>query len=295
MKYIATKIIGAEKIVVKIKLHDDCRNGHFDFSITADISEKRGNNKFVWTAEGCCHNEILNKFPKFKQFVNLHLSDFRGVPMYAIENGFYHLRDKEKTEEQRKKIVTEYLRCTEQEFYTLDNAGDKLHFQYLVESVLNLPARWQQEASAAIAELEKLSGETCPVDLGISRYEPLTTKQIATIEERIRAGYYTEHAIFAREQAIEKQTIADVIAGLDNELEETCKAEKRKTEIKKTILLVAGMRAFKNTIYYGHSNKVVFNWQSYGVKLSTKEYQQAVEKLRKEVIFSGVNFELDRK
>jgi len=86
-----------------------------------------------------------------------------------------------------------------------------------------------------------------------------------------------------------------VIAELDNKLEETCKAEKRKTEIEKTILLVAGMKAFKNTIYYGRRNKVAFNWQSYGVKLSTKEYQQAVKKLRKEVIFSGVKFELDRK
>lgn len=54
------------KINVKILLADDCKNNICDWSITADIYEQRKNGRFVWCAGGCCHEEILKRFPQFK-------------------------------------------------------------------------------------------------------------------------------------------------------------------------------------------------------------------------------------
>lgn len=53
------------KINVKILLADDCKNNICDWSITADIYEQRKNGRFVWCAGGCCHEEILKRFPQF--------------------------------------------------------------------------------------------------------------------------------------------------------------------------------------------------------------------------------------
>lgn len=60
------------KIDVKILLADDCKNNICDWSITADIYEQRKNGRFVWCAGGCCHEEILKRFPQFKMFVDLY-------------------------------------------------------------------------------------------------------------------------------------------------------------------------------------------------------------------------------
>lgn len=87
------------KIDVKILLADDCKNNICDWSITADIYEQRKNGRFVWCAGGCCHEEILKRFPQFKMFVDLHLSNHYGAPMYPVENGFYHITNSSNSNE----------------------------------------------------------------------------------------------------------------------------------------------------------------------------------------------------
>lgn len=63
------------------------------FSITADFFENRtdGIGPRRLTSFGCLHDEILEACPELKPFVDLHLSDLNGVPMHAVENGFYWL------------------------------------------------------------------------------------------------------------------------------------------------------------------------------------------------------------
>ncbi len=39
LRHTATKTVGNEVITVKIRLNDECKNGHQDFSITGDIYE----------------------------------------------------------------------------------------------------------------------------------------------------------------------------------------------------------------------------------------------------------------
>ena len=43
------------KIIAKVSLDDDCKNGMYDFSITADIYEQRKNGPSVYAGGGCCH------------------------------------------------------------------------------------------------------------------------------------------------------------------------------------------------------------------------------------------------
>ena len=96
------------EINVKILLADDCKNNICDWSITADIYEQRKNGRFVWCAGGCCHEEILKRFPQFKMFVDLHLSNHYGAPMYPVENGFYHITERftlKLTDEERTTIT----------------------------------------------------------------------------------------------------------------------------------------------------------------------------------------------
>lgn len=79
---------------IRIRLNDECKNGHQDFAITADIWEKgKLRTDRYWIMGGCCHEEIIATRPDLKIFVDLHLCDYKGIPMHAVENGFYHLRE----------------------------------------------------------------------------------------------------------------------------------------------------------------------------------------------------------
>lgn len=40
---------------------------------------------------GAAHELILQHFPQFADLAALHLADVDGSPMYAVENGFYHM------------------------------------------------------------------------------------------------------------------------------------------------------------------------------------------------------------
>lgn len=60
------------------------------FSLTAMLYQKRNG---VWKEDsaGCQHDLILKHFPDLADLAALHLSDIDGVPMYAVENGYYWL------------------------------------------------------------------------------------------------------------------------------------------------------------------------------------------------------------
>lgn len=182
------------KINVKILLADDCKNNICDWSITADIYEQRKNGRFVWCAGGCCHEEILKRFPQFKMFVDLHLSNHYGAPMYPVENGFYHITNSSK------ETAINYLRITETEYNLLHQAEDKQYFKYLLYT-LGIVERWKRESNEALKKLEELTGQTWE-----NPYKPenerftlkLTDEERTTITNRINDGYYRPEAVQAR-------------------------------------------------------------------------------------------------
>lgn len=130
------------------------------FSLTCWYRGKEG------SYAGAAHDEILRQCPQFADLAALHLSDIDGVPMHALENGFYHLGG---THWERPKyaVAAKHFRITEDEARQLvrDLFGD--HFSTtagfltktaaiaakvrLAEWIEAQRPRWKREAEACIA------------------------------------------------------------------------------------------------------------------------------------------------
>lgn len=263
-----------ETIIVTIALDDGCVNGHADFSITASIYKGSICSDRCMISGGCIHDALLAVFPEFKPFVDLHLSDMYGAPMHAIANGFYHLRNKDKSPEERKAITKEYMRVDNAQFDILNTAKDKDYFHFLVEN-MGLPIQWLAEAQAGIVQLEKLTGEKWDADYKWKRtqYTPLTAKAKAETQQRLDSGYYTPAAIQKRRDQAEKEAYNKKIA----EIKADAAKAIAKITLEKNLFLWLHAKAetlkkkyakrniefrlfIKNCIYYNHINELKFNW-----------------------------------
>lgn len=293
------------KMTITIRLNDECKNGHADFSITANAKECY-NGRWQDSFGGCCHDEILKIYPKLKQFVNLHLSDSNGFPMYAIENGFYHLWDETKTKQERKRITKEYLRINEAEFQAISKTNDKLFFQFMVDK-LDLPNKWKKEAKEAIKELEILSGEKWDNSYKWERsnYKAITKKEKETVKERITNGYYEIGQIKKREEEKRKRDIEKRIANIRKSANQECKKVNLEAKIKiwlieKIEILIKKhkkqtfLMSEKNTIYYNHSNELCFNWLSYEPQATKENFKYFCDNITESefngLLPSGINF-----
>ena len=170
-----TNVGDFRRFVIEIRLDDECKNGHEDFTITGMGWYKSSHSKDCNVA-GCVHEEILKFRPDLKIFVDLHLCDRKGVPMYAIENGFYHLQN-------NPEYLTKHLMLLPGEFDLFKDCPDKLYFQYLVEK-LQLPQRWQDKANEGIKLLESLTGEKYIDSSKKDTYFPLTADNFRRIERQ---------------------------------------------------------------------------------------------------------------
>lgn len=128
-------------------------------------------------------------------FVDLHLCDWRGTPLYPVENGYYFLQ-------KDKKQAKEYLRVTDEEMEILSKCDNKEYFKHQLFA-LGIVERWQAESKKAIQSLEELTG-----DVWVNPYKE---------SEEMEGKYYTESAIQERKEA-----------------ERIAKIEKRKNEVIKT-------------------------------------------------------------
>ena len=204
MKYTINLNNEQHNIKVQIRLDDECKNGHQDFSITGtywEIGERRTERNAI--GGGCMHDEILEAFPEFLPFIKLHLCDFDGVPMHAVENMQYHMANGFNTtrvkDDNFADKYCDYYRITKTEFDELSKAKtDKLYFQYVFES-LPIRARWKEEAQNAIGQLEALTGEKFVNTSTRSRFTPLSDEDRALVIERIANNYYSPEAIAEHE------------------------------------------------------------------------------------------------
>lgn len=272
------------KVITTIKLHDECKNGTCSWSITGILQQKKGNGRFYDIGHGCIHEEILKASPKLKMFVDLHLCDWRGTPLYPVETGYYFLQ-------KDKKQAKEYLRVTDEEMEILSKCDNKQYFKYQLFA-LSIVERWQAESKKAIQALEELTGDVWvnPYKESEERHKfVLSDEEREEMEGKILSGYYTESAIQERKEA-----------------ERIAKIEKRKNEVIKTFekrinkatkekdvklaILGAGLLS-DNYIYYVEGNNVVFNYYSYHDKVTEEEYNNMLKNIDYSLLPEGIKFE----
>ena len=62
LRYGATKVYVDNgetlRMQVKIQLDDECKNGVYSWSVTADIYIKKRNGRYYYFKGGCCHEEV---------------------------------------------------------------------------------------------------------------------------------------------------------------------------------------------------------------------------------------------
>lgn len=292
MKYTTSKQIGTnKKIYVDIRLDGECKNGHQDFAITGNIYDSLiSKSDRYYESGGCIHDEILKHFPEFKIFIDLHLCDYKGAPMYAVENGFYHLANGFSNMQDDESFVQkfcEYYRLTEKQYYILQESENQLEYAVnLIE--LGILNQWQQQANEAIKILEGLTGETFVNTSTKENFHRPENEAVAQFKERKEKGYYSVEKKKERAEQKAQQEKAETIKKIKSDCDKTIEEARKERDVKLAIFEIGGNKALKNTIYYNHSNEIKVNWLNYEPQLSQDEVGKLIEGFRVKQI--DVNF-----
>lgn len=263
-------------IEIKISLDDDCKNGHNDFSITATVYQAPhwgcGSRDQFFIMGGCCHEEILKAKPDLKIFVDLHLADVTGAPMYAIENGFYHLSEgfnnTKPNHPNFKAEYCDYYRLTGEQFDTLSTSEDKSIFAYHL-SKLGIVAQWKKQADEAIAILEKWTGEKFKDDSKNLPKIELSAAELRRIDLKIKSGFYTPVNIKQRTDDKIKAERQKLFDDIKKDLEDKILKETIEYNVKFAVLSFG--LSLDNFIYYSHTNEGHFNWLDYNSRVTKEE------------------------
>lgn len=268
LKVKKSTVISGQLIECDIKLADDCKNGHADFSLTGTMyyGTKRGDSNI--NICGCIHDEILYAFPELEIFAKLHLSDFFGVPMYAVENGMYHLKNGTKD------VAINYLRLVNNDEYeqllAAANCEDTQYFKLILEN-LGITERWNNEAIKAKTELCKMLDKDIDywttLDFGKSRYVHLTNDERTELYKKVNSGYYSNESIQAR---IDQKHV-DLLNKKREELRlGAIKSEQKLLKSNEIdLFMFEKLHEFKKLnqgvkigswIFYHHLNTICFNW-----------------------------------
>lgn len=276
-----------EQWVIKIRLNDECKNGHQDFSITGACWEagKAKTNRYMIHG-GACGDEISVLFPEYEIFNRLHLCDYKGIPMHCSANGFYFIRkgfNRYEKGETLKGKWCKYYRVSPEQFDILFEAKSETHFAILLERI-GVFEQWKAEADLAIKKLEELTGNEFVVDSVRTQYNRPSDEKIAEETERIKNGYYSIGAKQARVLDAEKKKLQAI------DEKEEAEIQKIRLEYKiKRILFGAGEKAYENYIFYSHTNTIKFNWRGFGDEMSADEITDVKNKIEK-LLPEGVVF-----
>lgn len=289
LTYRKEKNISGEILIAHVKLADDCRNGHQDFSVTGEIykaGKPRTDRNLI--ACGAMGDTIKQLMPELGIFCDLHLCDYLGAPMHAVANMHYHMTnefnagDPIDSAAHREKFC-EYYRISGDQFDKLAGAHSRVHFAMML-AALGIPEQWKRQADKAIALLEELTGKKFAVDSERQNLQMPTADEIDAERDRIEAGFYSVEAIAERKRAALAEKRAAIIARAERD-----KAKiDRKLAVNLAIFDAGGPRGLEHTIYYDHKETVRFNWRKYGKELTADEIEQIKQKAK---LPSGVTFE----
>ena len=249
---------------VKIRLSDECKNGHEDFSITGTTWEKgkskTDRNMISGGAMGDTFAEELGGI--YALFNDLHLCDFNGVPMHCTANMYFHLREGKfprGTAETFRDEFCEYYRITAEQFDVLNGAKEKEHFIALFLQMPEILENWKGQAQKAIKYLEGETGIKFESKATKSNLILPSAEELQKIEAQRESGYFLPEVAEARAKTKEQERRAKKIAQKKED------AKKKKQGIEQDLyldcLLIDNFGTDQNVIYYKHSNNIVFNWQ----------------------------------
>jgi len=284
---------------IDIRLNDECKNGHQDFSITGSMWEA-GESKIDRNMISCgaIGDKIAAEFPEFEIFNRLHLCDYLGVPMHAVANGFYHLKNgfnnvKPDAPEFRDEFC-KYYRVSAEQFDALKIAPSKEYYAFTLME-LRIPAQWKQEADEAIETLEEMTGKEFLIDSERTQLDLPSGDQMLIEKNRFESGYYEPAKIEQRAKEKAESDLIELKLKLKADHEKTVKKSKTELEVK-LFMLDKGFK-LDSLIYYSHSNTVCFNWMEsiYRTKVTEKEFNDFCDGLTGrdfETLPTGIEFEL---
>lgn len=141
------------KVIATYGINDD------RISVTGEVYyERQDNDGFFFNKEpddcGMVHDHILQAFPWLRQLIDLHLADARtGAPMYALDNGWYWLREDDPNDrynaiitDKSRRRAAQYLRTTP---CMLEGIETKEDLARLIETTL-APA-WEKQVDSTLA------------------------------------------------------------------------------------------------------------------------------------------------
>lgn len=159
------------KVIATYGINDD------RISVTGEVYyERQDNDGFFFDHEpddcGMVHDRILQAFPWLRQLIDLHLADARtGAPMYALDNGWYWLREDDPNDrynaiitDKSQRRAAQYLRTTP---HMLENIETKDDLARLIETTL-VPA-WEKQVESTLALY------------GLSPYAPKIHKDLSSM------------------------------------------------------------------------------------------------------------------
>lgn len=302
---------GNEKTVIKIRLDDECKNGHQDFAMTCDIYEKAGNGRWMDVGGGCAHEHISKVTKgKYDEFAALHLADWQGIPMYAVENGHYHMTNTfNDTSRPHEDVFCEEYRVTPEQYEILKKAENKIEYAILLKD-LGILDQWKVQADAAIKRLEELTGDEFLMDSVKSQYNAPTQEQIDDFIQKKESGYYTDEQKKIR---AEEKRQTDKQKKIDSIKEHAAKKIKEHTDDRDVALWILNRLdklhtkplnkgrfnidfSFDNFIFYNHTVRIKFNWRDYGkqVEMTEREFKMFCDSINQadfEFLPANISFE----
>lgn len=262
------------RVSIEASLDDFCKNGVCDFSLTCLVEEQQKNGSWIETGCGADLELIARVEPELKPFINLHCCNRRGQPTHAVANGMYFFEHSDQCSPRK------YLRLTSDEedaLRVVSLTKDKSYFAVMLEK-LGVLDRWQQEADKFISFLEE---KTCtkwenPYEESNEKFTVFTSdEEKAKIEARTKSGYFSESKIRKRNEDEQKKIREKARNELIDDYNK--KIEKAKLELAVYLFVFDNGVSIENLIFYSHKNEAVFNWKSFGNKVSKEDFERLMK------------------
>ena len=284
-----TKKIGENTFIdVEIGLRYIKENGYSYFYAVGDVYElKRARKKII--SSGCIHEEILEYFPEFKTFVQLHGNSSYGMPMHMISNIKFAI-DNNKID-----AICRYLGISDVMAKELICWGEEIDYlKYFLEEN-DIIYHLRSKADKAIKMLEELTNDEFenPDVLGIYDYMPLDNDTKEKIKKLHENGYFTmDNVIKRRDEKIKELNLKFLE-------KEKMKLEKEKREIDNEIKVLEYLCdegiSLNNHAYLRSVNVLAINlYKNRENAMSEEDYKRFLDSVDYSKLPTGIEFEFNK-